>query len=221
MTGLFITLEGIDGCGKSTHLEMLRRALSDLKMDVVVTREPGGTSIGERIRALLLAKGTIDLAPQTELLLMIADRAQHVVEFIRPALQAGRIVISDRYADSSLAFQGYGRGIDLETVYLLNRVATGGVMPDITILFDVRPEVARERLRARRPTSQQEIGMTRFDDEEMGFHSRVREGYLELAKRNPERIRIVDASGSVEQTHARAFELVMELRRSVPGNNKQ
>jgi dTMP kinase len=216
MTGLFITLEGIDGCGKSTHLEMLRRALSDLKMDVVVTREPGGTSIGERIRALLLAKGTIDLAPQTELLLMIADRAQHVVEFIRPALQAGRIVISDRYADSSLAFQGYGRGIDLETVYLLNRVATGGVMPDITILFDVRPEVARERLRARRPTSQQEIGMTRFDDEEMGFHSRVREGYLELAKRNPERIRIVDASGSVEQTHARAFELVMELRRSVP-----
>ena len=145
MAGIFITLEGIDGCGKSTQIEMLADALARRGVEPVVTREPGGTVMGERIRRLLSEAGN-SMAAETELLLIVAARAQHVREIIGPALEAGRVVISDRYTDSSVAFQGYGRGLDLATIDEMNRFATGGLTPDLTILFDLDPARARARL---------------------------------------------------------------------------
>jgi dTMP kinase len=212
--GRFITLEGVDGSGKSTQLEMLGRALKSCGIDAVLTREPGGTSLGERIRSILLSKANTQLTAQAELLLMMADRAQHVSEFINPALEAGHLVISDRYTDSSVVFQGYGRGLDLNLVHELNRFATGNLVPDLTLIFDIEPETARERLISRTPARTEEIEMTRIDDEAFDFHCRVRAAYLDLADQCPERIRIVDASGSPEQTSAKAVELIMNLLES-------
>jgi dTMP kinase len=204
MRGLFITLEGIDGCGKSTHLSLLAEHCRARGLDVAVTREPGGTPLGEQIRALMLSGASVGIAPVTELCLMASDRAQHVAESIRPDLEAGRTVISDRYTDSTVAFQGYGRGLDLSMIDRLNQFATGGLTPRLTILFDLEPRLARSRL------GQREVGglLGALDDEQLDFHERVREGYLKLASAEPDRIRIVDSSGPTEQTHARAIEIV-------------
>src|SRR5258707_6191538 len=145
MRGLFITLEGIDGSGKSTQRELLAQELRRRGFDIVITREPGGTAIGEGIRHLMVCDATEHIAPTTELLLYVAARAQHVAELIRPSLEAGRTVISDRYTDSTVAFQGYGRGLDLMMIEELNNFATGGLKPDLTIVFDLDPEMARTR----------------------------------------------------------------------------
>ena len=211
MRGLFITLEGIDGCGKSTQSEMLARALQNRGHDVLLTRQPGGTPVGERVRDIVLANVSAGLAPMAELMLYAADRAQHVSEMIEPAIEAGRIVISDRYTDSTVAFQGHGRGLSIEVVNELNRLATGGLAPDLTILLDLEPEAARSRLDARQSAVASEKGMTRFEDEASEFHDRVREGYAKLAAAHPSRIRTVDASGPTEATHEAVLAVVLAL----------
>jgi dTMP kinase len=214
MPGLLLTLEGIDGSGKSTQFQMLLHALRQRGFDPLATREPGGTSLGLGMRAVLLANESKNLAPEAELLLMAADRAQHVAEVIRPAINSGRIVISDRYIDSTVAFQGYGRGLDLETTRLANRVATGGLVPDLTILFDLDPKKAQARLDARATADSPggfEPGMTRFDEENLDFHARVREGYLSIAAGEPDRFRLLDATQSVDDTHRQVLSLVLTL----------
>jgi dTMP kinase len=205
MRGLFITFEGIDGCGKSTQRELLAEQLKQRGFEVVVTREPGGTEIGEGIRRLLISDASVHIAPTTELLLYVAARAQHVAELIKPSVEAGRIVISDRYTDSTVAFQGYGRGLDLEMVEKLNRFATGGLVPDLTIVFDLDPAMARTRLGTR------PVGglLGAFDEQHADFHERMRSGYLKMAKSEPSRICVVDASGSAAETHSSVMALVL------------
>ena len=211
MRGSFITLEGIDGCGKSTQHLLLVEALKARGIDPLATREPGGTRLGEAIRSQLSAYSTA-LTPATELLLIVAARAQHVEEVIRPALASGRTVISDRYTDSSVAFQGYGRGLDLAIIDEMNNFATGGLTPDLTILFDLETSVARRRLDARgrgdRP-GPADNDLSYFDREEAAFHDRVREGYLKLAAKDPARFRVVDASGSIEQAHEQVMDILI------------
>lgn len=204
---MFITLEGIDGCGKSTQREMLAEQLNVRGFEVVVTREPGGTAISEDIRRVMISDASLHIAPTTELLLYLAARAQHVAELIRPSLQAGRIVISDRYTDSTVAFQGYGRGFDLSIVDELNRFATGGLKPDLTIVFDLDPEIARTRSRTR------PVGglLGAFDDQHQEFHQRMRAGYLEIARKDPSRVQVVDASGSADETHSLVMALVLPI----------
>ena len=207
MRGLFITLEGLDGCGKSTQIERLARALESGGLDVITTREPGGTPVGERVRGLLDSDTSVGIAATTELFLIAGARAQHVVELIKPGVAAGKIVISDRYTDSTVAFQGYGRGLDLSMIDEINEIATGGVWPDLTILFDLDPEVARSRRNDRSMSG----WMGAVDEEKLEFHTRVREGYLSLAAREANRIRVVEASGSLEETHAKVMSLVLPL----------
>jgi dTMP kinase len=200
--GLLITFEGIDGSGKTTQATLLHRELSSKGLALVQTREPGGTRLGEELRRMLLSSMAAPFQA-AELFLYLADRAQHVAEVIRPAVDSGLIVISDRYVDSTAAFQGYGRGLPLGLIEEMNKLATGGLLPDLTILLDLDVELARERLRSR-----DAAGTTRFERESHEFHLRVRAGYLELARQNPERMRVVDASGSAEETHAKVMALV-------------
>jgi len=207
MRGLFITFEGIDGCGKSTQIDLLAGELRRRALDVVVTREPGGTVIGEAVRDVLVSDASVNIAPKAELLLIVSARAQHVAELIKPALEAGQVVLSDRYTDSTVAFQGHGRGLDLEMIDRLNSFATGGLQPDVTIVFDIDPSVARARLRAR------PVGglLGAFDDEQADFHVRVRQAYLTLAEREPSRVRVADASVAASDTHAAVMALVLPM----------
>ncbi len=184
MTGRLIVFEGGEASGKSTQAARLADRLG-----AVLTREPGGTAIGEGLRALLLDSVTARLDPRAEALLMAADRAQHVAEVIVPALDAGRHVVSDRFAASSLAYQGHGRGLDLDEVWRLSAFATSGLEADLVILLDVTPNVAEERV-ARAPD--------RIETAGEGFHQRVRSGYLELAKAEPDRWVVIDGSQSLE-----------------------
>lgn len=216
MRGLFITLEGIDGCGKSTQREMLAEQLKRRGFEIVVTREPGGTEIGEGIRQLLVSDASVHIAPTTELLLYVAARAQHVAELIRPSVDAGRIVISDRYTDSTVAFQGYGRGLDLDVIESLNRFATGDLKPDLTIVFDLDPNTARSRSVSR------PVGglLGAFDEQHADFHQRMRAGYLKLAKNDPSRIHVVDASGSADETHGQVMSVVLKKIQEAVGSKK-
>ena len=198
--GLFITFEGGDGAGKSTHLEFVRDTLAARGVEVLLTREPGGTPLGQVLRGLLLESDDA-VSPVTELLLMAADRAEHVARIIRPALEAGKVVVSDRYADSSIAYQGYGLGLDLETVRAVNRVATGGIEPDLTLLFDLPPGVGPSR----RPRPGD-----RIESRDPAYHERVRRGYLELAAADPGRFVIIDASQPVEAVRQRLREILEE-----------
>jgi dTMP kinase len=212
MSGRFITLEGIDGCGKSTQLAMLADALRALGNRIVVTREPGGTTIGERIRELLSSDATASIQPATELLMIVGARAQHVADVIRPSLEGGLIVISDRYTDSSVAFQGYGRGLDLAMIDNVNLIATGGLTPDLTILFDLEAKEAQARLDARRiGVPDRKPALAYLDELELEFHTRVREGYLKIAAANSARVKIVDASVTPEKMHAQVMALVLCL----------
>lgn len=200
--GLFITFEGGDGAGKSTHLEFVRDTLAARGVDVLLTREPGGTPLGQVLRRLLLESGAGDaVSPVTELLLMAADRAEHVARVIRPALEAGKVVVSDRYADSSVAYQAYGLGLDLEAVRAVNRLATGGIEPDLTLLFDLPVGVGPSRRRAQGD---------RIESRDPAYHERVRTGYLELAAADPGRFVIIDASQPVEAVQQRLREILEE-----------
>ncbi|MFL6213560.1 MAG: dTMP kinase [Blastocatellia bacterium] len=207
MRGRFITMEGLDGCGKSTQLERLASALKARGLDLLITREPGGTPLGEGVRGLLTSNVSDAIVPTAELFLIVGARAQHVAECIRPALAEGRTVISDRYTDSTVAFQGYGRGLDLGLIEKMNAAATGGLRPDLTVVLDLEPEQAQARM-SPRPIA----GLLgALDIEKLDFHTRVRRGYLDLAVREADRIRIVNAAGSSDETHAAVMRVVEEV----------
>jgi len=196
VTGTFITFEGIDGSGKSTQLRLLNNFLQENGCNAVVTREPGGTQLGLRLRAALLdAHEEVD--PLTELLVFAADRAQHVRRKLRPALEAGLVVISDRYADATVAYQGAGRGFSPELIAEIVRLATGGLKPDLTLLFDVSVDESTVRTTRR---SKARNTRDRLDIEHADFHTRVRDAYLRIAADEPERVKPIDSSGSVENT---------------------
>lgn len=189
--GMFITLEGVEGSGKTTQSALVAEALRAAGRAVSVTHEPGGTRAGEAIRAIFL-DAAIKLEVAAELLLVLADRAQHVREKLRPALQAGEIVISDRYSDSTAAYQGYGRGFDLKLLEDLNQLASDGMRPDLTFVLDCPAEIGLERSRARRGLGADRPD--RFEGEHIEFHRRVRDGFLAIARAEPDRVIVVDAT---------------------------
>lgn len=184
-TGTFVTLEGPEGAGKTTQLKQLSKQLDILGIDHIVTRDPGGTPLGRQIRRILLNPEN-PVNPMTELLLYQADRAQHVGEVIMPALKEGKLVLCDRYTDSTMAYQGYARGIDFGVIEDLNQVATGGLKPELTILFDLESSEGLSRLHPG--------GHDRLEREAIEFHHKVRDGYHQLAKKEPERWKTIDAS---------------------------
>ncbi|MBE3604396.1 dTMP kinase [bacterium] len=188
---MFITLEGVEGSGKTTQSALVAEVLRAAGRAVSVTHEPGGTRAGEAIRAIFL-DAAIKLEVAAELLLVLADRAQHVREKLRPALQAGEIVISDRYSDSTAAYQGYGRGFDLKLLEDLNQLASDGMRPDLTFVLDCPAEIGLERSRARRGSGADRPD--RFEGEHIEFHRRVRDGFLAIARAEPGRVIVVDAT---------------------------
>ena len=208
-TGLFITFEGVDGTGKSTQLKRAVQYLRERGARVLVTREPGGTPTGERIREILLASKTGQLAPLAELALMYAARAQHVEQVIRPALARGEVVVSDRYNTASFAYQGYGRELGTSVVHAFDRVVCGKTQPDLTIVFDLDPEQALGRALGRE--TQRRSCPDRFEAQEMAFHCRVRAGYLALARRAPERIKVLRADQSIEELQRQVRALINPL----------
>ncbi len=187
--GLLITFEGIEGCGKTTQMRRIMTFLEAKGQPILATREPGEGAIGRRIREILLAHHPEPLDPLAELMLYLADRAQHVTRVLTPALRAGKVVLCDRYTDATVAYQGYGRGIDVGRVTELNTLVTRGLAPDVTFLFDCPPEVGLKRIRG---------SLDRMESQDLSFHRRVREGYLALAKRSPGRIIVCDATRSIE-----------------------
>ncbi|HEX6188132.1 MAG TPA: dTMP kinase [Pyrinomonadaceae bacterium] len=204
MGGAFITFEGIDGCGKTTQLRMLAGELRVRGLPVVATREPGGTPLGQKLRtALLDVKEEVD--PLAELLVFAADRAQHVRKHLLPALQRNQIVLSDRYADATVAYQGAGRGFKPELIEEIVQLATDGLKPDLTLLFDLSVADAAVRTRKRVQSKRTD----RLDVENEDFHTRVRNAYVEIARGEPDRFRIIDARGSVDETQRRVMEIVI------------
>lgn len=197
--GLFITLEGPEGAGKTTQLKLLSKHLDDQGLQYVITRDPGGTAIGKPIRRILLNSETA-VHPVTELLLYEADRAQNVSEVIIPALEQGKIVFCDRYTDSTIAYQGYGRALDLKLIDLLNGIATQGLRPQLSILFDIESSTGLARLHP--------SGHDRLEREAIEFHQKVRQGYLELVKQEPHRWEVINAAGPMSSVQD-------ELRRIV------
>ena len=195
--GKFITFEGGEGCGKSTQVRRLKEALERDGVEVVLTREPGGTWLSEEIRRLIKDQTTDAPCDRSELLLFLAARAQLVKNVIRPALEAGRWVVSDRFSDSTLAYQGYGRGLPLDVLRAANDFACDGLKPDLTFLLDVAPDVATARMRRREAATNTTADRLERAGEE--FHARLRAGFAELAKAEPERIVTVDANGSVDE----------------------
>jgi dTMP kinase len=193
-TGMFITLEGVEGSGKTTQAAILGDALRIDGRRVIVTHEPGGTRAGETIRAIFLDPA-VSLDVAAELLLVLADRAQHVREKLRPALANGDVVISDRYSDSTTAYQGYGRGFDLKLLAELNRLASDGVTPDLTLVLDLPIETGLERTRARAKGTGR--GSDRFEGERAAFHHKVREGFLAIARAEPARVVVIDADRTI------------------------
>jgi dTMP kinase len=194
--GRFITFEGPEGSGKSTQLRLLGERLRKAGRDVLETQEPGGTPIGVQIRHVLLDSKNHELCPTAELLLMFASRAQNVDQLILPALSAGRTVLSDRFTDSTLVYQGVGRGLGADLVYELDRIACRGLVPDLTLVFDIDAETGLARARSR--NARTEDSETRIEELDVGFHRRVREAYRQLAADEPKRIRLIDGSQTRE-----------------------
>lgn len=214
--GKFITFEGLDGCGKSTQLKKLAAVLSAEGVSVVVTREPGGTPTGEKIRQLLLDTNTSSLAPMAELALMFAARTQHIAEVIDAAIGQGQVVLCDRFTDSTEAYQGGGRKLGSEIVLSLHRILCGNLQPDLTILMDSDVAASVDRAR-RRNKAQAGNDENRFEQESRVFFGRVRSAYLAIAAREPQRVVVVDARGTPEETHRRIVEVVgrkLKLARS-------
>lgn len=200
--GMFITFEGGDGSGKSTQIEILRGSLEAMELEVLVTREPGGTKISEGIREMLLDPDNSEMSPKTEMLLYAAARAQLVDEVIKPALEEGKVVICDRFLDSSIAYQAFGRGLG-DSVEIVNGPATADCMPDITFFLEIDPDKAASRIDDRGDTRD------RIEQEDDEFRKRVADGYVELAKRFPDRIVRIDASCSVEEIAVRIIDKAM------------
>ena len=205
--GLFVTFEGVEGCGKSTQATVLLERLRAEGVPVTLSREPGGTPLGERFRDILLDTEHTGMEPATELFLYLASRAEHVAKVILPRLEAGEVVISDRFGDASVAYQGGGRGLGTETVEALNPVATGGVKPDVTFLMDLDPAEGMDRLIRGRG----EHARDRIESEVLEFHKSVREAYLHLSGREPERFVVIDARLSREEIEKQVGAAVDEL----------
>lgn len=196
--GLFITFEGADGCGKTTQIKLIDEYLRNKGYKTLLTREPGAKGLGEKIREILLNYDG-EVSSRCESFLFLADRAQHVDCIIKPALKDGVIVLCDRHTDSTVAYQGYGRGLDIEEIKKLNNLATGGLKPDLTIVFDVDIE-----------TSQSRVGKNKDRMESAGieFFKKVREGFLEIAKEEPQRVKVIDSSDTIENIHKKVVELI-------------
>ncbi len=199
--GLFITFEGADGCGKTTQMRLLAQYLEKQGKDVLITREPGGKGLGEKVREILLNYDG-EVSDRCESFLFLADRAQNIDIIINPAVEQCKIVLCDRHTDSTVAYQGYGRGLDIARINMLNNLATNGRKPDLTFVFDIDIE-----------TSMKRVGSDKDRMESAGkeFHNRVRYGYLELAKQEPDRIRVVDAAKSIEDIHQNVVKIFEEL----------
>lgn len=200
---LFITFEGGEGCGKSTQTRILYWRLNKLAIPVLLTHEPGVTALGKKITQLLKWSKNITISPLSELLLFNASRAQLVVEILKPELEKGKIVICDRYTDSTVAYQSYGRGLDLKMVESVNKISTQGFLPDLTILMDVPVEIGLKR--------KKEKNLDRFELENVNFHKRVREGYLKLAKADPKRWLVIDGTQSKEAVAAIVWQKISML----------
>lgn len=213
MSGRLITFEGIDGSGKTTQLRRLEAHLAAAGHRVLTTREPGGTPLGRQVREVLLAgeEGSVD--PLAELLLYAADRAHHVRRLIRPALDEGCVVLSDRFCDATIAYQGFGRGLSLPLIRQLNDLATGGLVPSLTLIYDLPVETGLARIGRRQSAGGPQEASDRIDRESVEFHRRVREGYHALAAAEPGRFRLIPADGSIDET----FRLTLAAVADYPG----
>lgn len=196
--GLFITLEGADGCGKTTQLNLLKEYLTSKGYEIVLTREPGGKGLGEKLREILLNYDG-EVSDRCEAFLYLADRAQNIDTIIKPAINSGKIVLCDRHTDSSVAYQGYGREQNIDNINMLNELAVNGVHPDLTIVFDIDTETSMARVGAEKD---------RLESAGIEFHKRVRNGYLEIAKKNSQRIKVVDASQTIEDVQRDVIKIV-------------
>lgn len=199
--GLFITFEGADGCGKTTQIKLLDEYLRQQGFNTLLTREPGSRGLGEKLREILLNYDG-EVSSNCESFLFLADRAQHIDCIIKPAIKEGKIVLCDRHTDSTVAYQGYGRGLDIGQINYLNNIATNGIKPDLTIVFDIDIE-----------TSMQRVGTEKDRMESAGkeFFNRVRNGYLEIAKNEPQRVKVINSSDTIENIHKQVLELVENL----------
>ena len=204
MRGLFISIEGPDGSGKSTQIENIKKFFEDKNIEIVFTREPGGTAIGERIREIILDHSFKEMDPMTEAMLYAASRAQHVAQVIGPALEAGKVVVCDRFVDSSLAYQGFGRELG-DAVEVINSYAIGPYMPDVTFLMKLDPNEGKHRIQENRDTQD------RLEHEKLAFHRKVYKGYLELEKRYPDRILGIDASRGIEEIRDEIYKKLEEI----------
>ena len=199
--GLFITFEGPDGCGKTTQMNLLAQYFEKKGKKVVLTREPGGKGLGEKVREILLNYNG-EVSDRCESFLFLADRAQNIDIIVKPAVEKGEIVLCDRHIDSTVAYQGYGRGLDLNEINILNNLATGGKKPDLTLVFDVDVETSMKRVGKEKD---------RMESAGIDFHNRVRNGYLELAKQEPTRINVLDATKTIEEIHEKVIEIIEKL----------
>ncbi len=209
-----ITFEGGDGSGKTTQMKRLEGHLTSKGKTCLLTHEPGGTELGKWIRNVIVEGGRGEVANEMELFLYLADRAQHIREVIRPAMEEGKIVLCDRFTDSTLAYQGYGRGFDIELLQRMNQLASGRLQPDLTLLLDCAPEPALSR--ARRRTKEQSPGGDRgdrFESQNLEFHERVRSGFLEIARAEPNRIVVLDTSAPAQEVHEKIKKVVDERLR--------
>lgn len=202
--GLFITFEGADGCGKTTQMDLLAEYLKNNGKEVLLTREPGGKGLGEKVREILLNYDG-DVSDKCESFLFLADRAQNIDIIVNPAVEKGKIVLCDRHIDSTVAYQGYGRGLDIERINMLNNLATNGHKPDLTFVFDIDVETSMKRVGKEKD---------RMESAGIDFHNRVRKGYLELAKQEPKRIKVLDATKSIEEIHNEVIKIINEKLKS-------
>lgn len=207
---MFITFEGIEGTGKTTQIKFLKDFLEAQGHEVLVTLEPGGSRIGKELRKILLNMDSVDLTGESELFLYLADRAQHVSQMIMPAIEEGKIVISDRFADSTIVYQGYGRGLDPKLLRQLNDVAVSGCWPDLTILLDIEPEKGLRRATTRNIQENKMMEEGRFEAESIAFHTRVREGYLTWAALEQNRIKVVDAALPPDKVSEKIKEIILD-----------
>lgn len=201
MQGLFITFEGPDGCGKTTQMKLLAEYFEKKGKEVVLTREPGGKGLGEKVREILLNYDG-DVSDRCESFLFLADRAQNIDIIVNPAVKEGKIVLCDRHIDSTVAYQGYGRGLNIDRINMLNNLATNGKKPDLTLVFDVDVETSMKRVGKEKD---------RMESAGIDFHNRVRKGYLELAKQEPKRIKVLDATKSIEEIHKDVINILAEV----------
>jgi dTMP kinase len=205
---MFITLEGIEGSGKTTQIAHIKNHLATCDVNCTVTREPGGTVIGAKIRAVLLDPANHDMDPLAELLLYMADRAQHICRIIQPALDKGHTVLCDRFFDATVVYQGAARGLNCQFIEQLHEMAFGGLKPDLTLLLDLPPELGLKRAWSQIKNGNRVANESRFEEEKLAFHTRVRSGYLALAEKNPKRFRIIDATQNEEQVKGQITNLL-------------